>query len=86
MAQASVIGVAHPRWGETPCAVVVRRPGTQVTAEKIIAHCRERLAHYKCPTRVVFVEELPVTANGKVVKAELRKVVASADETSSETS
>ena len=76
VAQVSVIGLAHPRWGETPCAVVVRRPGSSVSEEEIIEHCRGALAHYKCPTRVVFVEELPMTANGKVVKALLRKTVA----------
>ncbi|MFI5035468.1 MAG: class I adenylate-forming enzyme family protein [Acidimicrobiales bacterium] len=77
VAQVSVIGVPHPRWGETPCAVVVRQPETDVSAEQIIAYCRERLAHFKCPTQVVFLDELPVTANGKVVKATLRQVVAS---------
>ncbi len=73
VAQVSVIGIAHPRWGETPCAVVVRRPDSDVCEEEIIEHCRRELAHYKCPTKVVFVDELPTTANGKVVKATLRK-------------
>lgn len=81
VAQVSVIGVAHPRWGETPCAVVVRRLDSCVSEEEIIEHCRSNLAHYKCPTKVVFVDELPTTSNGKVVKATLRKVVAGVETT-----
>jgi fatty-acyl-CoA synthase len=86
VAQVSVIGLAHPRWGETPCAVVVLKPGTSLSSEELIAHCRDRLAHYKCPTVVVEVDELPMTANGKVVKAALRKSVASMIQASSLTS
>lgn len=73
--QVSVIGIPDPRWGETPCAVVVRHPGSNVSESELIEHCREALAHYKCPSKVVFVEELPVTANGKVLKTTLRKLV-----------
>jgi fatty-acyl-CoA synthase len=76
IAQASVIGIPHPRWGETPCAVIVLKPCAAVTPEELIEHCRNRLAHFKCPTKVVVVGELPMTANGKVVKASLRKQVA----------
>ena len=76
VAQAAVIGVPHPRWGESPCAVIIPKPGASVTPEELIEHCRSRLAHYKCPTKVVVVDELPMTANGKIVKANLRKMVA----------
>ena len=58
--------------GETPRAVVVLRPGAELTEAELIAHCRERIAHYKGPTSMVVVEELPATANGKVTKAPLR--------------
>ena len=75
VAQASVVGVPHPHWGETPCAVVVLKPGATLTEEELIAHCRDRLAHFKCPSVVVVVDDLPMTANGKIMKAELRKLV-----------
>ncbi len=75
VAEAAVVGVPHPHWGETPCAVVVPEPGFTVEAEALIAFCRERLAHYKCPTSVVVVEELPKTASGKIAKATVRDLV-----------
>jgi long-chain acyl-CoA synthetase len=50
----------------------VRRPGSQVTAEELIAHCERNLARFKCPTAVEFVDELPHSATGKIRKAALR--------------
>ena len=58
-----MIGVPSERWGETPLAVVVLREGASATAEEIIAHCRDRMAHFKAPTRVEFAAALPRTAN-----------------------
>ncbi len=60
--------------GETPCAFVELKPGSEVTAEALIAFCRDTLAHYKCPTRVIFAE-LPKTSTGKVQKFKLRQTV-----------
>jgi fatty-acyl-CoA synthase len=73
-AVANVAVVAKPdeKWGETPCAFVVLKPGTSATAEEIIAHCRANLASYKCPRYVVF-RELPMTSTGKVQKFVLRE-------------
>jgi fatty-acyl-CoA synthase len=79
--EVAVIGLAHERWGETPCAVVVSADGEEVDAEELIAHCRERIAHYKCPTVVVTVAELPKTASGKIVKLGVRELVAAAGRT-----
>jgi fatty-acyl-CoA synthase len=74
VAEAAVIGIAHPRWGETPRAVVVPAdPGTPPTEDEIIAWCRERLASYKKPTSVVVTDALPRNATGKVVKPALRE-------------
>ncbi|MBS1879915.1 MAG: long-chain-fatty-acid--CoA ligase [Actinobacteria bacterium] len=73
VADVAVVGVAHPRWVETPLAVVVRAPGAAAGEEELIAHCRQRLAGYKKPAAVVFVAELPRNAAGKVLKRELRE-------------
>ena len=73
IAEVAVIGIPSPRWGESPFAVVVRKPGTSPTATEIIDWVRERLAHFKCPVGIEFTEALPRTASGKLRKAELRK-------------
>jgi long-chain acyl-CoA synthetase len=70
--EVAVIGVPHARWGETPKAVVVLRPGHEVQAQALIDYVRERLAHYKCPTVLVFADSLPRNASGKLLKRELR--------------
>jgi long-chain acyl-CoA synthetase len=70
--EVAVIGVPHEKWGETPRAVVVLREGQQATPQELIAFTRERLAHYKCPTSVVFADVLPRNASGKLLKRELR--------------
>jgi long-chain acyl-CoA synthetase len=70
---AAVIGVPDDTWGETVKAVVVRAPGSDVSSEEIIASCRTRLAHYKCPTSVDFAESLPRNPSGKILKRELRE-------------
>lgn len=72
IAEVSVIGTPHPRWGETPRAFVVPRQGAELTESEVIAYTRARLATYKCPTSVVFVEALPRNASGKVLKREIR--------------
>jgi acyl-CoA synthetase (AMP-forming)/AMP-acid ligase II len=47
-----VIGLPHERWGETPCAVLTTTDGEELDPGELIAHCRERIAHYNCPTVV----------------------------------
>jgi fatty-acyl-CoA synthase len=78
VAEVAVIGLADERWGETPCAVVTSVDGEEIDAEELIAHCRERIAHYKCPTVVVTVAELPKTASGKIAKVAVRDLAAAA--------
>jgi fatty-acyl-CoA synthase len=69
----AVVGVPEPTWGEVGLAVIVLRPGCRVDEPRVLAHCRERLAGYKVPRRVAFAAELPLNAQGKVMKKELRK-------------
>ncbi|MGN9817479.1 acyl-CoA synthetase [Streptomyces sp. SD11] len=70
VAEAAVIGLPDERWIEAVTAVVV--PRGEVTEEELVAHAREELAHFKAPKRVVFVDELPRNASGKILKRELR--------------
>jgi long-chain acyl-CoA synthetase len=71
--EVAVIGVPHPKWGETPRAIVVPRPGCQPDAQALIDWTRERLAHYKCPTSILLAQTLPRNASGKLLKRELRR-------------
>ena len=72
VADVAVIGVPSERWGETPKAMVVRAAGAEVDGDALIEFCRERLARYKCPTSVEFVDQLPRNPSGKVLKKDLR--------------
>ena len=71
--EAAVIPVPDEQWGEVPKAFVVLKPGTNLSATDLVEFCRGRLAHYKCPKYVEFVDSLPKTATGKFLKKELRK-------------
>jgi fatty-acyl-CoA synthase len=71
--EAAVIGVPDPRWGERPVAYVALRTGAAVGEAELVAHVRARLAAFKAPRDVVFVEELPKTATGKIRKFDLRE-------------
>ena len=77
--ECAVIGVPDPKWGETPMALVVVREGAAVETAALIAFCRERLAHFKCPSRLELVDSLPRTATGKLQKFKLRDAYWQAD-------
>ncbi len=75
--EAAVVAMPDPRWGEVPRAFVVVKPGREaggVTPEALITHCRSRLAGFKTPKQVVFMETLPRNPSGKVLKRELREL------------
>lgn len=73
VAEAAVIGVAHPKWQERPLLVVVRKPGVEVTRQELIDWLDGKVAKWWLPDDVVFVHDLPHTATGKLSKLQLRK-------------
>jgi fatty-acyl-CoA synthase len=72
VAESAVIGVAHPKWQERPLMLVVRRAGQQLSADELTSHLSARLAKWWLPDEILFVDELPHTATGKILKTKLR--------------
>ena len=72
VSEAAVVAMPDAHWGETPCAFVTVRDGATVDSDALIRFCRERLAHFKVPKRIVF-GPLPKTATGKIQKFALRE-------------
>jgi acyl-CoA synthetase (AMP-forming)/AMP-acid ligase II len=73
VAACAVVAIPSDQWGESVHAVVVRKPGDEVSAESLIEHCKSLIAGYKCPRSVDFVDALPLSAAGKVLKTKLRE-------------
>jgi acyl-CoA synthetase (AMP-forming)/AMP-acid ligase II len=72
--EAAVFGIPDPQWGELVMASVVLKPGTSLSADELIAHCRRSLANFKIPRRIEFSQtELPKSGSGKILKRELRE-------------
>ena len=71
--EVAVIPLRDRQWGEVPKALVVLKPGASVTESELLEFCRSRLSHYKCPRSIQFLEALPKTGTGKILKRELRK-------------
>ena len=72
VSEAAVVGLPDPMWGEKVTAVIVLRADVTATEAEIIATAGDRLAGFKKPKRVIFVDELPKTVSGKIIKRELR--------------
>lgn len=70
--EAAVVARPDEKWGETPCAFVMVKAGASLSEKDVIEHCRQNLAHFKCPKTVVFTE-LPKTSTGKIQKFKLRE-------------
>lgn len=73
VAEAAVIGVPHPKWDERPLLIVVRKPGEAVGKDEILGFLKDKVAKWWLPDDVVFVDEIPHTATGKISKLELRR-------------
>ena len=73
IAEAAVIGIPDPQWGEVGMAIVALKPGQSITESDILAHCAANLARFKRPQRIRFVDALPRNATGKIHKPTLRK-------------
>lgn len=78
VAEAAVIGIPDPQWGETGMAIIAVKPGHTLSEAEIHAHCQANLARFKCPRTVRFVDALPRNATGKIHKPTLRKSFATA--------
>jgi fatty-acyl-CoA synthase len=77
VAEAAVIAVPHPRWNERPLLVVAPRPGRRPERDALIAYLAERFPRWMLPDDVAFLDELPHTATGKIMKTRLRETFAS---------
>jgi fatty-acyl-CoA synthase len=73
VAEAAVIGIAHPKWQERPLLIVVKKKGAEVTREQLLEYLAPRIAKWWMPDDVAFVDELPHTATGKLLKTKLRQ-------------
>jgi long-chain acyl-CoA synthetase len=71
VAEAAVLGIPHPELGEDVAAFVALRPHQAATADELIAHCRDRLAAFKYPRRLIMLDALPKSPTGKVLKSKL---------------
>ena len=73
VAEAAVIGIAHPKWDERPLLIVVKKAGADVTRDELLKFFEGKIAKWWMPDDVAFVEQLPHTATGKVLKTKLRE-------------
>jgi fatty-acyl-CoA synthase len=73
VAMAACIGVKHPKWDERPIVVVVKKPEAQVTRDELLAFYQGKTAKWQIPDDVVFVDNIPLGATGKMLKTKLRE-------------
>jgi len=73
--EVAVIGLPDPKWIEIVAAVVVPKKGAVITDKDLVAYCRERLAGFKCPKKIVITDRLPKNPSGKILKRELKTLL-----------
>jgi len=73
VAEAAVIGVAHPKWTERPLLIIIKAEGEELSKDEILGYLDGKIAKWWMPDDVVFVDEIPHTATGKIKKIDLRK-------------
>jgi len=73
VAEASAVGVRHEKWAERPLLLIVRKPDAQLTTDDVLSYLTEKVAKWWLPDEVKFVNELPHTATGKILKRALRE-------------
>ena len=71
----AVVGIPHPVWGEVGAACVVLKPGIQTSEEELLSPLKEQIASYKIPEKVFLMDNLPLSAAGKILKRELREII-----------
>jgi fatty-acyl-CoA synthase len=72
VSEVAVVALSDPRWVEAVTAVVVVKDGEALDEATVVAHCKDYLAHFKCPKRVIFADSLPRNPSGKILKRNLR--------------
>ena len=70
--EAAAVGVFHPKWDERPILLIVRKPGAEATEASILDYLKDKVAKWWLPDEIVFVDELPHTATGKILKRQIR--------------
>ena len=73
VAEAAAIGVPHPKWDERPLLIIVKKPGADVSKEHILAYMTGKIAKWWMPDDIIFADEIPHTATGKISKLQLRE-------------
>ncbi len=71
--EVAVVGISHPKWVEAVCAVIKLKAGKTVSEEEMMAHCKANLSPFKTPKKIIFVDELPKTPTGKILKRDMRE-------------
>ena len=72
--ESSVVGISDEKWGEKVVAAVVVKPGSKLTASQIISFCKQKLHDWKCPKKIVFLDEIPRNTMGKMLKEAVKSI------------
>jgi fatty-acyl-CoA synthase len=70
--EAAAVGVYHPKWDERPILLIVKKPGAEVSEASVLDYLKDKVAKWWLPDEIIFVDELPHTATGKILKRQIR--------------